>query len=173
MACAQVSPGYLLSCYPRLLKCGLPDGHRWGLPAALSTAPKPPVFLGPYPGHGGALPSHTQTSQSNVMSSLRFSPGRALEGSRIWTGMPGSLPTSLCTQSPITVGLAPHCQMIQSRSWEELQVEVDPRNHRPVSTKPNLYIGDTDFPTLQSAEGVSAKSWTWGWMSWTGKEHLV
>ena len=80
----------------------------------------------PRPWRGSALTHTTRTSQSNFMSSLRFSPGRALEGSRIWTGMPGSLPTSLCPQTPTTLGLAPHCQMIQPRSWEELQVGVDP-----------------------------------------------
>ena len=60
---------------------------------------------------------HTHEPQSNFMCSLRFSsPGKPLEGSRIWTRMPGSLPTSLCPQTPTTVGLAPHHQMIQPRS---------------------------------------------------------
>ena len=111
--------------------------------------------------------------------------------------MPGSLPTRLCPQTPTTVGLALHHQTIQPRHWEELQAAANPQNHRPVSIKPNLYNGDTDFSTLLSAEGLSAKAGLgmeeldWdkgaglgrrsgtegggaglGWRSWTGMEGL-
>ena len=86
MACAQVSPGHLLSCCPRLLKVWAPRRALAGTPCRSSVAPKTPVFPEPSLGHGGALSSHTRASQSNFMRSLRFSsPGKPLEGSRIWT----------------------------------------------------------------------------------------
>ena len=81
MACAQVSPGHLLSCCPRLMKVWVPRRALAGTPCRSSAAPKTPVFPEPSLGHGGALPSHTRASQFNFMCSLRFSSlGKPLEG---------------------------------------------------------------------------------------------
>ena len=88
MTCVKVTPGHPLSCCQReargCWRCGLPDRPWLGLQAPFPTAQSLQSPLSLPQAMGGALPSHTGTSQSNFTCSLRFSsPGKPLHGSRI------------------------------------------------------------------------------------------
>ena len=83
------------------------------------------------------------------MCSLRFSsPGKPLDGSRIqirkYLGC-----THLCPQSTATLGLAPHHQRIQPKSWADLQLGADPQNCGQVLTQLNKIYKMENYKSIK------------------------
>ena len=133
----------------RLLKVWAPRQALVGTPGSFSHCPKPPVSSEPSSGHGGG----SALTHRNLSVKLHVLPEVLLtRKAPAWFQNPDKRHlgrTHLCPQTTATLGLAPHHQRIQPKSWEDLQLGADPQNCGQVLTQLNkIYKMETQTSTL-------------------------